>query len=534
MYRQLFSSRLRPGLLALLTALLALTGLGTVPSATARPYINVSAGGPYNGVVGQPVLFHASVSGPTPSIALKYVWSFGDGGTAAQASPTHIYRHAGTFIASVAVSAGSDTGQDTATVTIRPAQQPQPSFTVNASAPSTGTVGQPLQFTATPVGTGDLSRLAYTWDFGDGTSGAGKNTTHAYSAPSTYIASVIATDGVQVASDTVTVSVTPAPANFAVSAGGPYSGFTQQPIQFIAQIVGTGNLSNVAYAWTFGDGGTAVGRNPQHTYATPGVYNVSLTASNGSLTSQDTTIADVIAPPQNALNVSAGGPYTATAGQPVTMTATLSGPVPLIVLEYDWEFGDGTIGIGQTVTHAYQAQGTYIATVTVGPPGGGGPTGAATTSVTVGPGAPTGPSVTYAPGWNIVGGPTGATFPQANGPLYTFPAGATAYQSIPNTQPITGGNGYWAYFTAATIVSFTADPTAPVTISAPANQYIMVGNPSVTRQATVTGADVVYVYDPVAGAYSNSTTLPPGVGAWALRSTAGSVTVTPSTTATTP
>jgi heat shock protein HslJ len=58
----------------------------------------------------------------------------------------------------------------------------------------------------------------------------------------------------------------------------------------------------------------------------------------------------------------------------------------------------------------------------------------------------------------------------------------------------------------------------------------MVGNPSVTRPATDTGADVVYVYDAIAGAYATSTTLPPGGGAWALRGTAGSVTVTPSST----
>ena len=36
------------------------------------------------------------------------------------------------------------------------------------------------------------------------------------------------------------------------------------------------------YAWTFGDGGTATGPSPSHTYATAGVYNVTLTVTDGN------------------------------------------------------------------------------------------------------------------------------------------------------------------------------------------------------------------------------------------------------------
>jgi PKD repeat protein len=37
----------------------------------------------------------------------------------------------------------------------------------------------------------------------------------------------------------------------------------------------------VTYTWTFGDGGTASGQTPSHTFARPGTYTVTLTASNG-------------------------------------------------------------------------------------------------------------------------------------------------------------------------------------------------------------------------------------------------------------
>jgi PKD repeat protein len=36
------------------------------------------------------------------------------------------------------------------------------------------------------------------------------------------------------------------------------------------------------YAWTFGDGGTATGPNPSHTYTTAGNYNVTLTVTDGN------------------------------------------------------------------------------------------------------------------------------------------------------------------------------------------------------------------------------------------------------------
>jgi PKD repeat protein/heat shock protein HslJ len=510
--------------------LVALAGFVAASPVLARPNLTVSAGGPYNGTVGQPIQFRATVTGatgPSQPIVPTVIWNFGDGGVGSGPSPSHIYRNAGNFTATVTVSAGADSGTDSAPVTVRGA--PQPGFTVSATASSPGTVGQPVQFTASPAGPGDLSRLAYNWDFGDGSAAAARNPTHTYSLAGTYVASVIATDGNSVATDTVTVVVNPAGPSFAVSAGGPYSGFTNQPVQFNAVAAVPLTTTPITFSWTFGDGGTAIGSNPRYTYARPGVYTVTLTGTSGTTTSQDTTTATITAAPVTPLTVNAGGPYTGTVGQPVTLTAQTN--IADASLTFTWDFGDGVSGAGSTVSHTYQLQGTYIATV-VAVSGATGAAAGNTASVTIGPAAPTGPSVSYAAGWNLVGGPGGSTFPQANGPLYTFQAGNTAYQSIPNTQGIVGGQGYWAFFTAQTTVTFAGDSTSPITVQAPANQYIMVGNPSVTGPATVTGADVVYVWDATGGAYASQTTIAPGRGAWALRSTAGSVTITPSSTGT--
>ena len=134
---------------------------------------------------------------------------------------------------------------------------------------------------------------------------------------------------------------------------------------------------------------------------------------------------------------------------------------------------------------------------------------------------------TYAAGWNLVGGPSGTTFSQALNPLYTFPAGASSYVQVPNTQPAQAGVGYWAFFNSQTTVTLSGTTTLPFTVTAPAGQYIMIANPSATSTVTVSGADVVYTYDPTnaASPYSAVSTLQPGQGAWVYSAAGETITM---------
>ncbi len=47
-------------------------------------------------------------------------------------------------------------------------------------------------------------------------------------------------------------------------------------------VVNTATGSNLTYAWDFGDGGTATGAYPSHTYSSPGIYTVCLTIDDGA------------------------------------------------------------------------------------------------------------------------------------------------------------------------------------------------------------------------------------------------------------
>jgi PKD repeat protein len=89
------------------------------------------------------------------------------------------------------------------------------------------------------------------------------------------------------------------------------------------------------------------------------------------------------------IRITLSGPFTGTAGQPVTFAAQIdtSGLPPGTAVMVRWDFGDGASATGQSVTHTYATPGTYTVTLTVSAPGqqstvgttaviGGGPSGA--------------------------------------------------------------------------------------------------------------------------------------------------------------
>src|SRR5439155_925120 len=118
----------------------------------------------------------------------------------------------------------------------------------------------------------------------------------------------------------------------------------------------------IAYAWTFGDGGSASGMVASHMYTTPGTYSVILTVTdNSGLRSSDAAVVSVANRPPVA---NAGPDQTASAGSAVTFNGSGSDPDGTVG-SYGWDFGDGTSAAGATVSHGYAAPGSYTATLTV-------------------------------------------------------------------------------------------------------------------------------------------------------------------------
>jgi hypothetical protein len=148
----------------------------------------------------------------------------------------------------------------------------------------------------------------------------------------------------------------------------------------------------------------------------------------------------------------------------------------------------------------------------------------ATIVVSTQPGPPS-TSVTYAPGWNIVGAPAGT---EIQVDAYAWDPRAANYTLVPAGTALTNGRGYWAYFSNSTSVTLALTQDNSSGVSAPAGAWVLVGNPSASFSATVTGADIVYTWDPAAQRYTAANSLAPGAGAWAFSFAGGTLNITAS------
>lgn len=78
--------------------------------------------------------------------------------------------------------------------------------------------------------------------------------------------------------------------------GGPYSGVAGLPVAFDGSASSDPDADALSFAWDFGDGGSATGPKPSHTYSTGGLYVVTLTVTDAgipSLSNSATTTASI-------------------------------------------------------------------------------------------------------------------------------------------------------------------------------------------------------------------------------------------------
>src|SRR6266568_3101631 len=148
------------------------------------------------------------------------------------------------------------------------------SFSFNPSSPA---VNAPVSFTA--GATGGTPPYAFSWSFGDGTTGAGSTVTHVYAAAGTYsVIETVSDATTHTATSTLSVTVTPPQplsATFTVSPAQPTNGTAAT---FTA--TATGGTSPYSFTWSFGDGVSGTTSPATHVYAVPGAFTVSLIATD--------------------------------------------------------------------------------------------------------------------------------------------------------------------------------------------------------------------------------------------------------------
>lgn len=286
--------------------------------------------------------------------AVAHFWDFGDGQTATQASPSHVYGAMGTYnVSYIATGLGGCTDTNSLVITITNSIIPQITTSIDTSC-------SPMQvtFNCTNIN----SALQYVWDFGDGSNPVTTNVptvNYTYlngtSAPVSYNVSLTAVFGNSSScNSSVTmnnfVTVLPQPlVTFNISSN---SVCVFSPINF------TNTTPNaVSYLWNFGNNQTSTLPNPSTSYTAAGSYNISLTITNSygctsTATSSNAITVNTVTANFNAVNTSG-----------CTVNAQFlnysSGAT-----QYIWDFGDGSPTSSQVApTHYYNVPGSYDVTL---------------------------------------------------------------------------------------------------------------------------------------------------------------------------
>lgn len=153
-------------------------------------------------------------------------------------------------------------------------------------------------------------------------------------------------------------------------AGDDLNARTDRPITFDGRRSFDADGSIALYAWDVGDGMTAVGAQPQHTYAVPGHYTVTLTVSDEvGVSVTDQLLVNVILSQRRPV-ADASGPYIGFASTRddfyVLLDARGSSDPNGDPLTYRWDFGDGSpvrTTAAPFVDHTYAELGVYTMTV---------------------------------------------------------------------------------------------------------------------------------------------------------------------------
>lgn len=253
-----------------------------VPPDGLRPYFSFNPSSPLDN---QTVLFTACgdpnrACAPSNNPIASYAWDFGDGGTANGQTATHQFSTPGTYVVRLTVTDFIGRSASTSSVVnVNAGAAPGAAFTYSPLVP---VPGQPVNFNASAsLPAAGRTIVSYRWDFGDGTSGTGVQTSHVYTTPGDYTVTLVVEDDagrVSVAVQSLAIGSDSPRADFTWSPGTPTAGMV---INFNpAASTVTAGRTITGYFWSFGDGTSSTAATPAKSYALPGTYNVTLTITD--------------------------------------------------------------------------------------------------------------------------------------------------------------------------------------------------------------------------------------------------------------
>ena len=284
------------------------------------------------------------------SAGISKKWDFGDSTSSTAPNPSHFYTYPGTYVAKLFISSPGGCVQEAEKTII--VKGPTGSFTYK---PTSGCIPMNVNFVANTTS----SIAAFIWDFNDGNTlltTIDSMVSHTYLTEGKYVPKLILinTSGCQVpvtGKDTIIVHRVTANFNF-INKPLCDSGF----IAFSDSSYSTDVITG--YKWSFGDGNTAVVKNPIYHYTDTGFYYPSL------ITSTQAGCTDTF---------ETANPIKVVNSPQISMTETANGCAPLSVnfkgnvlvadtsaLTWKWIFGNANTSLLQNPpVQLYTNAGSY-------------------------------------------------------------------------------------------------------------------------------------------------------------------------------
>ena len=321
-------------------------------------------------------------------------WHFGDGNTSTRRNPSHRYESAGRYDVVLTV-ADDDGAEDSRTGSVQPDAPAPPPPAPPPPGPPAPEPNDPPQadFTLDCQGLScsfsdqstdnDGSVVSRQWDFGDGATSAERNPSHTYALAGQYdvVLTVTDNDGAQDARTRSARPEAPPPpgpppppppppandppeAEFDVACQELTCTFTDRSEDADGTIEGR--------QWDLGDGATSTERNPSHTYASAGQYQVVLTVTDDDgATATRAHTADVEAPPPPPPppppepNEPPDARFDVDCEGLTCSFTDESRDDDGVIASWQWSFGDGNVSSEQNPVHTYAASGRFDVLLTV-------------------------------------------------------------------------------------------------------------------------------------------------------------------------
>jgi len=268
------------------------------PRGSVTPKFTVTPTAPNDNEV---AVFDGSQSTSTTGTIVQWLWNFGDGATASGPQVQHTFRSAGTFAVTLTVIDSIGASESlTQNVNVGQGALPTATFIVSPTSP---VISQQVNFNASQSRPAPGRTIrSFTWDFGDGTSGSGQSTQHAFANTGTFTVLLTVTDDAgrfATASQTITVGNGNPTADFTFNPSAPRSG--QQVVFDASSTQPAPGRTITSFSWAFDDGGSGTGQTVTHTFniTTPGVaqtFNVLLTVTDSSGRTSSITKAITVNP----------------------------------------------------------------------------------------------------------------------------------------------------------------------------------------------------------------------------------------------